>query len=97
MSGLPNVAPIPGPALSRDDLVAALSGLEPGEYVTRDLLPRVNAWLENEGRAPVSAKTLGEHIGRVLQLERRRMRGNVSAWRVTPEALNGRDWFAQPS
>jgi len=82
--------------LSREDLVAILTGLEPGEYRTRDLLPRANAWLEREGREPVTAKALGEEIRRKLSLERRKIVGNVAAWRITPEALAGRDWFVEP-
>lgn len=96
MTELPSVAPIAGPALSRDDLVAILTGLEPGEYRTRDLIPRANAWLERQGRAPVTAKTLGEEIARRLGLKRRNVAGNVAAWHVTPEAVAGRDWFVEP-
>ena len=96
MDELPSATPIPAPPLSREDLVAVLTGLEPGEYRTRDLLPRVNAWLEREGRPPVTAKTLGEQIAYRLGLERRVVKGHVAAWRVTPEAVAGRDWFVEP-
>lgn len=82
--------------MTRDDLVAILTGLEPGEYRTRDLLPRANSWLERQGRPPVTAKTLGEEIARRLGLERRIVVGHVAAWHVTPEAVAGRDWFVEP-
>lgn len=97
MTELPSADPIASPTLSRDDLVAILTGLGRGEYRTRDLLPRANAWLERQGRTPVTAKTLGEEIARRIGLERRRVAGNVVAWHVTPEAVAGRDWFTPTS
>lgn len=96
MTRLPSPTPVPGPALSRDDLVSILTGVASGEYRTSDLLPRANAWLEARGRNPVTAKTLGEEIARRLKLERRHVHGHLVAWRVTPEAVAGRDWFVEP-
>lgn len=82
-------------ALSREDLRAALEGAE-GEHLSRDLLPKVNTWLECEGRQPVDVKTLGEAIRRELCLESRRYKGST-VWIVTPAALAGRDWFTETS
>lgn len=93
MSGLPNVPQLQQARLSREDLTEILRGLAPGEYLSRDLLPRVNVWLESQGRKPVSTKTVGESLTRALKLESRRVAGGVKAFRITPEAVAGRDWF----
>jgi hypothetical protein len=93
MAELPNVIPVSGPRLSQDDLVDVLSGLDPGWYVTRDLLPRVNVWLTNKGREPVSAKTLGESIAHRLKLEGRYGPGHRREFHITLDAVAGRDWF----
>lgn len=80
----------------RDDLIQVLTGLAPGWYTSRDLLPRYNAWAADNGRESITAKTLGESVNRVLRLDRRNVHGNVRAFHVTPEALSGRDWFVEP-
>lgn len=83
--------------MERADLVAVLKGLRPGWYTSRDLVPRVNAWLESKGKEPVSAKTLGEGLARRLKLERRYGPGHTRQFLVTPEAVEGRDWFVDTS
>ena len=99
MGELPNVAPVQGRLLSRSDLTAVLTGLAPGWYLSRDLLPRTNVWLKSQGRDSITAHALGNALHRVMMLERRNVHGNVRAFRITPAAVEGRDWFVetQPS
>ena len=86
MTDLPMPAPLPTPAPigagrpERADLEAAFQGVPSGWYTAQSLLPRYNAWAEQEGKEAVTAKTLGDALWRKLDLERRRAHGNVTAW-----------------
>jgi hypothetical protein len=97
MDDLPYVPPtqIADPP-TREDLIELLTGLAPGWYRSRDLHPRYLVWAERKGRTPVTIKTLGETISRVMMLDKRRSKGNVVQFRVTPDAVAGRDWFVDP-
>lgn len=79
--------------MSREELSAILSQVKPGKYLSRDLLPEVNDWLNRNGRQPISAKKLGERLRRVMGFRPCGARRGNSIWLITPEAIAGRDWF----
>lgn len=93
MTDLPGASPFQPSHLSRADLTEILTGLAPGEYRSRDLLPRATVWLESKGRVPVTVKSLGESLAREFTFQRRKVKGGVIAFTITPEAVAGRDGF----
>ena len=76
-----------------EDLQAALSGVEPGEYRTAQLLPVYLEWAGRKGRSPIDAKTLGECIWKELCLESRKTHGGANVWILTREGLECRNWY----
>lgn len=83
MTNLPTVAPL-APMMPRPeaaDVRAMLQGLEPGWYTSASLLPRYNAWADQNGRSATGAKHLGEALGR-MDFPRRKAHGNVRAYGV---------------
>lgn len=95
MTDLPVPVPVVAVSPTRDDLVAVLTGLDPGVYYSRDLLPRYLAWAKAVGKRPITAKILGQSMARHFQFPHRSVNGR-SAWTITPEAVAGRDWFVEP-
>lgn len=81
---------------NREDLIAALGPLadeEPGkEYRSVELLPVYNAWAEQNGKAALTVKALGEVLAREVTLDRRSGHGHLSIWTLTRAGLECRNW-----
>lgn len=88
---LPVPAPfVAGPAQPTIiDIRRALSGIQPGWYRSADLLPRYNAWAEQNGRPQTNARLLGIGIRHGLTPESRNLHGNLRAWNLTADHLSG--------
>jgi hypothetical protein len=85
-------------SIPSEDVMDMLRGLAPGNYTTRDLYPRYQAWAEREKKPVKSAQRLGMALKRVTP-SGRFAHGHARTWHVTTAVLagrhldSGRDWF----
>ena len=72
----------------------ALKSLEPGWYLTTDLLPIYNEWAKRVGRVEVTAQILGQALRRdYSDAPVRRAHGHNARY-LDQDILNHRAWFA---
>lgn len=83
-------------AIDWRDVGKLFENLPDGWYSTDDLLPKYNAWAEENGREVVGPSEFGGFLGREYKdAHTQKTRGRTSR-RLNGRILNHRDWFRDP-